>query len=147
YNPSIKGEVRTPIDKAGPSDAASCQPSFSSIAGELMASQVQSSVAEESSTIRAMLTPLQLAMYLLIISGGPLLALASLWGAIESDFGRLLLMGFAPALYASGYALLAGLLSVPHRWAIQPGRFPRDTGTRLYAGRRLYGACFTSLYY
>src|SRR5690606_8983945 len=101
----------------------------------------------ESSTIRAMLTPLQLAMYLLIISGGPLLALASLWGAIESDFGRLLLMGFAPALYASGYALLAGLLSVPHRWAIQPGRFPRDTGTRLYAGRRLYGACFTSLYY
>src|SRR5690606_32657555 len=43
--------------------------------------------------------------------------------------------------------LISGLLSCPFQSAIIPGRFPRDLGESIYARRRLYGLCWTLVYY
>ncbi|MCA8958003.1 MAG: hypothetical protein KDC87_18150 [Planctomycetes bacterium] len=45
------------------------------------------------------------------------------------------------------YGLTAGVLSRPFHGAIQPGRFRRDLAEPLYRGRRLYGLCWTMVYY
>ncbi|MCC7138726.1 MAG: hypothetical protein IT460_09920 [Planctomycetes bacterium] len=53
----------------------------------------------------------------------------------------------SPLLYVTLYVLVAGLLSRPFQKAIVPGRFPRDLGNPLYRARRLYGLCWTAVYY
>ncbi|NQU39198.1 MAG: hypothetical protein HQ523_04525 [Lentisphaerae bacterium] len=53
----------------------------------------------------------------------------------------------APITFSVVFVLIAGLLSWPYQHLVVPGRFPRDLGTRLYAGRRLYGLCWTAVYY
>ena len=45
------------------------------------------------------------------------------------------------------FVVTAGLLSVPWQRAITPGRFPRDVGHPVYFGRRLYGLCWTTVFY
>jgi len=42
---------------------------------------------------------------------------------------------------------MAGLLSISPRSSIVPGRFPRSLGDSVYFHRRLYGLCWTSIYY
>lgn len=53
----------------------------------------------------------------------------------------------APLLYAVLFALTAGVLSLPFHKCIVKGKFPRDVRHPVYRGRRLYGTCWTALYY
>ena len=53
----------------------------------------------------------------------------------------------APLIYAVLFVLVAGLLSLPFQRFIVAGRFPRDTAHPVYCGRRLYGLCWTTVYY
>lgn len=49
--------------------------------------------------------------------------------------------------YLLSYGLVAGLLSLPFQWGVQPGKFQRDVTTPLYRARRLYGLCWTAIFY
>jgi UDP-3-O-[3-hydroxymyristoyl] glucosamine N-acyltransferase len=49
--------------------------------------------------------------------------------------------------YGLVYVLVAGLLSLRHQHAIKPGRFKRSLSDPAYAHRRLYGLCWTAVYY
>ena len=53
----------------------------------------------------------------------------------------------APLLYAFLFATTAGLLSRPFQAGIIKGVFPRDVRFPIYAMRRLYNICWTSVYY
>lgn len=54
---------------------------------------------------------------------------------------------FAPLVFAFLYVLIAGLLSRPHHGAIIAGKFPRRFDHPVYGPRRLYGLCWTAVYY
>lgn len=82
----------------------------------------------------------------MIISLPGFLALSPLL-LIEPLWGRLLWTAAIPAVFALAYVLVAGLLSLPHQRAIIPGRFPRRLDHPLYFHRRLYGLCWTAVYY
>ncbi|MCL4790450.1 MAG: hypothetical protein KJ040_00175 [Gammaproteobacteria bacterium] len=70
----------------------------------------------------------------------PLFLIGPLWGKL------LWVMG-SPMVFILAYVLVAGLLSLPHQRAIVPGRFPRTLDHPLYFHRRLYGLCWTAVYY
>ena len=53
----------------------------------------------------------------------------------------------APFGYAVLFAVTAGALSLPFRKAIVKGKLPRDVRHPVYRGRRLYGTCWTALFY
>jgi carbonic anhydrase/acetyltransferase-like protein (isoleucine patch superfamily) len=53
----------------------------------------------------------------------------------------------APLLYGVTFVVVAGLLSLPHQHAVRPGRFPRNLTDPTYRARRLYGLCWTAVYY
>jgi acetyltransferase-like isoleucine patch superfamily enzyme len=53
----------------------------------------------------------------------------------------------APLIYAALFVTVSGTLSLPHQAAIVAGKFPRDVGHPIYFHRRLYGLCWTCLYY
>jgi carbonic anhydrase/acetyltransferase-like protein (isoleucine patch superfamily) len=53
----------------------------------------------------------------------------------------------APLLYTVCFVLTAGILSLPFRSGIIAGRFPRNLRHPVYRKRRLYGLCWTSVYY
>ncbi len=54
---------------------------------------------------------------------------------------------FAVPGWAVGFVLVAGVLSVPHQFAVRPGKFRCDVRTRMYFHRRMYGLCWTAVYY
>ena len=88
-------------------------------------------------------------LYLAAIFGLPAaLVLAGLAGAASLGLAALLLAATAaPLACALLFVLVAGLLSVRHQHAVKPGRFPRDLTHPTYRARRLYGLCWTSVYY
>jgi carbonic anhydrase/acetyltransferase-like protein (isoleucine patch superfamily) len=86
-------------------------------------------------------------LYLLSIFGVPFAICASLYLFAPSLSFRLLVLVVMPILYSILYLLIAALLSLPHQRAIVAGRFPRDVGHPIYFHRRLYGLCWTSVYY
>lgn len=53
----------------------------------------------------------------------------------------------APALFALTWVVTAGVLSLPHQGAIVAGTFPRRLEHAIYGSRRLYGLCWTAVYY
>jgi len=53
----------------------------------------------------------------------------------------------APIVYAFLFALTAGICSLPWQRGIIKGVFPRDVRFPVYAMRKLYGTCWTALYY
>lgn len=53
----------------------------------------------------------------------------------------------APIVYAFLFAVIAGLCSLPWQAGIIKGVFPRDVRFPIYAMRKLYGTCWTALYY
>ncbi len=59
----------------------------------------------------------------------------------------LVTLGLGPLAYAVLFVAVAGLISLPFQRAIVPGRFPRSWSHPVYRGRRLYGLCWTSVYY
>jgi carbonic anhydrase/acetyltransferase-like protein (isoleucine patch superfamily) len=53
----------------------------------------------------------------------------------------------ALAIYPFLFILSAGLFCLPFRSGIISGRFPRKSENPVYAKRKLYGACWTCVYY
>ena len=60
---------------------------------------------------------------------------------------NVLALALAPVAYVLVAALLAGAIARLGLEHITPGRFKRDPLTRIYRGRMVYGAAWTSLYY
>lgn len=99
------------------------------------------------SRLRAAAYPVLSLMYLIVIFGLPLVVCSDLWHvAATRDWQSVALLG-CPFLYAVLFALFAGLLSIPHQKGIIPGKFPRNVGHPIYFHRRLYGVCWTALFY
>lgn len=90
-----------------------------------------------------LLAPLLLAT----IFGLPLLVTVLALDAIPGGPARLAFMVATPLIYSLVFMLVAGILSMPFQRSIVAGRFTRDLTDSLYRGRRLYGLCWTSLYY
>jgi acyl-[acyl carrier protein]--UDP-N-acetylglucosamine O-acyltransferase len=86
-------------------------------------------------------------LYLVVIFGAPFAICESLYRLSPALSFRLPLLVVLPALYSLLYLLTAALLSLPHQSAIVAGRFPRDVGHPVYFHRRLYGLCWTTVYY
>ena len=55
--------------------------------------------------------------------------------------------GLAPFLFVITFVTVAGLLSLPAQKAIIAGKFPREPMHKVYFLRRVYGACWTQVYY
>src|SRR5580704_8322470 len=100
----------------------------------------------ELSRIRAAVFPALSSAYLLLIFGLPLTLCAALWRHSGTKWQPVALL-CCPFLYAVLFTLVAGLLSIPHQKGIIAGKFPRDVGHRVYFHRRLYGLCWTALFY
>ena len=103
------------------------------------------SVKPELSKLRSALFPLLSIAYLVAIFGGPLSLSLLLWRA--PVIPRCLTLLSLPLLYTIGFSTIAGCLSLSHQKAILPGKFPRNVGHAVYFHRRLYGLCWTSLFY
>jgi acetyltransferase-like isoleucine patch superfamily enzyme len=107
-------------------------------------------VAERSSTeisrLRAAAYPVLSSVYLVLIFGLPLMLCVLLWHEAPLKWRYLALLG-CPFLFAVVFTLVASLLSIPHQKGIIAGKFPRDVGHRVYFHRRLYGLCWTCLFY
>lgn len=71
----------------------------------------------------------------------------SAWSVAHVELPLPVRVALAALVYLVSQPLLAGVLSLPFRKSMIPGRFPRDLGHRVYAGRRLFGACWTAVYY
>jgi carbonic anhydrase/acetyltransferase-like protein (isoleucine patch superfamily) len=112
-------------------------------------SKSQSKTAQES-VILGLGQPLYLFIsttYSVLIYGLPLLFVAWTCSLLSGSEWRWLALVIAPMTYAALMAFVSGVLSLPHQKAIVPGTFPRDLNCRIYFHRRLYGTCWTALYY
>jgi carbonic anhydrase/acetyltransferase-like protein (isoleucine patch superfamily) len=96
--------------------------------------------------IRALGTSVLSIVYPSLIYGLPSVVI---WGGHQSLQGILagVWIGVAPLSFATLFAVTAGLLSRLHVHAIKAGRFPRQLSHPTYSHRRLYGTCWTTLYY
>jgi len=94
--------------------------------------------------MRRRIFPLLATAYLLAIYGVPCAAVAALSGMPGPLCFR---AATAPLLWVVSLVMVAGLLSRPHQRAIMPGTFPRSLSNPTYFHRRLYGVCWTALYY
>ncbi len=52
-----------------------------------------------------------------------------------------------PIVWTLVFLISAGVLSLPHQFAVTPGKVRRDVNNRSYFHRRLYGLCWTAVYY
>jgi len=97
--------------------------------------------------LRAYAFPIVGVFYLTGIFGAPLAAIVALlsWG--NTAVWHVVIGLCAPLIYASLLPLVAGLLSLPHQKGIVVGVFPRTVSHPTYFHRRLYGLCWTSVYY
>jgi carbonic anhydrase/acetyltransferase-like protein (isoleucine patch superfamily) len=86
-------------------------------------------------------------IYVLVIFGAPLTVCGALYMLPSSASLRLVTLLIAPLVYTLLFLLFASLLSLPHQRAIVAGRFPRDVNHPVYFHRRLYGLCWTAVYY
>jgi len=92
------------------------------------------------------LFPMISALYMALITGLPILAIAVTIMALPAPWNIIALVP-APAVGLLLYVAVAGILSIPHQRAIVAGKFRRDVGTSLYFHRRLFGLCWTMVYY
>ncbi len=83
----------------------------------------------------------------LLITGIPFVgALAPL--LMTEAFGlRILFLFLAPSTFTLFYVLVTGVFSLPFHSSIKKGKFPRDLAHPVYGPRRLYGLCWTFIYY
>lgn len=91
----------------------------------------------------AVLIPLYL---LMIITIPAFLALAPVI-VCEPVWAKLVLAALSPIIYGFSYVVVAGVLSLRHQHAVRPGRFRRSLADPMYLQRRLYGLCWTAVYY
>ncbi len=83
--------------------------------------------------------------YLTLIFGLPTLAVSMFCDVLARYRGVGLL--FSPLCWTLVFVLTAGLLSWPHQKWVVAGHFPRDLNLPQYFHRRLYGLCWTAVYY
>jgi len=101
---------------------------------------------EKSSRLRRWLVQVCVPLFTMLIYGLPVLVVTLPTRKLDGGWLAAWLM-LAPITFSLVFVLVAGLLSWPYQHLVVEGRFPRDLGTRLYAGRRLYGLCWTAVYY
>lgn len=94
---------------------------------------------------RRLLAGILIPLYLALILGAPLTCLA--FGSTLALSGEILGATGSFALTLLAHPIVAGILSLPHQRHMIEGRMPLDTGLRSYFHRRLYGLCWTSVYY
>jgi len=94
---------------------------------------------------RAHLFPWISCIYLTLIYGLPTALATAL--ALASDPLGLWVWLAAPVLWVVVFLTLAGVLSLPHQFAVVPGKVRRDVSNRFYFHRRLYGLCWTAVFY
>ncbi len=97
--------------------------------------------------VRTVAFPPLCTLYLGAIYGLPLVAIAALWTAHRGLLWHGAVAVLTPLLYSGLLVTVAGLLSQPHQCGIIPGTFPRQLSHPIYFHRRLYGLCWTALYY
>lgn len=66
---------------------------------------------------------------------------------IHGETAKIFTLVLAPISYVFSFTVCAGLLSIPFRKYIVKGTFTRDLNHPIYGPRRLYGFCWTSVYY
>jgi carbonic anhydrase/acetyltransferase-like protein (isoleucine patch superfamily) len=88
-----------------------------------------------------------LPLYLAIIFGVPTFVAFGPIVAAPEGWARFVAVAVAPILFAVVLPLVAGLLARLTLDAIVPGKFARDLGQAPYGRRRLYGICWTAVYY
>jgi carbonic anhydrase/acetyltransferase-like protein (isoleucine patch superfamily) len=96
---------------------------------------------------RGTLVRLLIPVYLVLIVGVPAAVAALPVLTAPALWQRVLAVALAPVIYGVAYVLVAGLLGRLTVRAIVPGKFPRDLGHAVYGPRRLYGLCWTAVYY
>src|SRR5262245_8731804 len=107
---------------------------------ESMGTKRVKSARTESSALRAGIAAALGVVYPTLIWLLPA-ALIVLAASASGGFARAGLCVIAPFLYAAGFVLTAAGLARLHARHVVPGRFVRDTGTKAYFHRRLYGQC------
>lgn len=94
---------------------------------------------------RAHLFPWISFVYLILIYGLPTagtLVLLELSGPLD-----LWVVLIVPPAWTMMFLIAAGVLSLPHQFAVTPGKLRRDVNNPLYFHRRLYGLCWTAVFY
>jgi carbonic anhydrase/acetyltransferase-like protein (isoleucine patch superfamily) len=86
-------------------------------------------------------------VYLTFIYGLPLLLIVWSFVSFIGSPWRWAVLILAPWSCTVSMILISGLCSLPHQRSITPGTFPRDLNSRIYFHRRLYGTCWTAMYY
>src|ERR1035438_4249910 len=94
-----------------------------------------------------MLFPILSCCFLIVIFGLPLLLPCACLDLAKGSLWIWPALLATPLLYTIGFVLTAGLLSLPFQSGIVAGRFPRDLRHPVCRKRRLYGLCWTSVYY
>jgi acetyltransferase-like isoleucine patch superfamily enzyme len=100
-----------------------------------------------SQTLANRIFAFQSAFYVVLIYGLPAVVVMALVDVTSNVFWRVMAFGLTPFSYAIVFVVVAGALSIPHQRGIVPGKFPRSLGNPIYRNRRLYGLCWTALYY
>jgi carbonic anhydrase/acetyltransferase-like protein (isoleucine patch superfamily) len=100
---------------------------------------------ERRTSWRGWLFPWVCAVYSTLMLGVPSL-LTVLVVRSASRF-QLMSVVLLPPAWTIAFVVTAGALSVPHQFSIRPGKFRRDMSDAMYFHRRLYGLCWTAVYY
>ena len=100
-----------------------------------------------SSRVRRALVGAVLPLLVILVHGLPILVALRMYRLASTISTPSASAVAAIAVYLLAFGPIAGALSLPFRWAVVPGRFPRDLGHPIYGPRRLYAICWTSLYY
>lgn len=109
--------------------------------------ETQTAAVRQSSAWRRCAFGLLSMLYLALIYGAPAWLWVAVYEGLRGQAWRLAWAFAGPVVYGAGFLLVAGYLSLFHQKGIVVGRFPRDTGHPIYFHRRLYGLCWTALFY
>jgi UDP-3-O-[3-hydroxymyristoyl] glucosamine N-acyltransferase len=84
-------------------------------------------------------------IYMCLILGVPTLSAVAMFRCTGGL--RTIVIVLLPIEWSVCFVVVAGLLSLPHQFAVKPGKIRRDVSDRRYFHRRLYGLCWTAVYY
>ncbi len=87
------------------------------------------------------------AAYLCLIYGLPTVTCLAILQSPIAPLPLLPSIALAPLFWSTLFLATAGSLSLPHRFAVTPGKVIRDLNTSGYFHRRLHGLCWTAVYY
>ena len=99
--------------------------------------------------VRRLLAPIALlvSLFLVLIFGIPVVATGALLEWSWLSLWRWPVLLVSPLIYVVAFVVTAGVLSLPYQSGIIAGKFPRDVRHPVYRKRRLYGLCWTAVYY